>query len=67
MMNLGANLVRGLKKVIEGLSGVGSYMDDIVIYNDSREEHFRTLKEVFGSLRSARKTAQPFEMFARNK
>ena len=45
MMNLGANLVRGLKKVIEGLSGVGSYMDDIVIYNDSREEHFRTLKE----------------------
>ena len=32
MVNSGAALVRGLKKVLEGLSGVGSYIDDIVIY-----------------------------------
>ena len=53
------SLVRGLKKVVEGLSGVGSYIDDIAIYSDSWEEHLRTLKEYFGRLRRARITAQP--------
>ena len=57
MVNSGATLVRGLKKVLEGLSGVSSYIDDIVIYNDSWEEHLRTLKELFGRLRRARTTA----------
>ena len=33
------------------MSGVGSYIDDIVIYNDSWEEHLRTLKELFGKPR----------------
>ena len=57
--NLGATLVRGLKKVLEGLSSVSSYIDDIVIYSDSWEEHLRTLKEWFGRLRRARITARP--------
>ena len=59
MVNLAATLVRGLKKVLEGLSGVGSYIDDIVIYSASWEEHLRTLKELFGRLRRARITARP--------
>ena len=42
MVNSGATLVRGLKKVLEVLSGVGSYIDDIVIYSDSLEEPLRT-------------------------
>ena len=42
-----------------GLSGVGSYIDDIVIYSDSWEEHLRTLKELFGRLGRARTTARP--------
>ena len=54
MVNSGAALVRGLKKVLEGLSGVGSYIDDRVIYSDSWEEHLSTLKELFGRLRRAR-------------
>ena len=57
MVNPGATLVQRLKKVLEGLSGVGSYIDDIVIYSDSWEEHLRTLKELFGRLRRARITA----------
>ena len=57
MVNLGATLVRGLKKGLDGLSGVGSYINDIVIYSDSWEEHFSTLKELLGRLRRARITA----------
>ena len=61
MVNSGATLVQGLKKVLEGLSGVGSSIDDIVIYSDSWEEHLRTLKELFGRLKRARNTARPTE------
>ena len=44
MVNSGATLVRGLKKVLEGLSGVGRYIDDTVIYSDSWEQPLRTLR-----------------------
>ena len=57
MVNSGAMLVRGLRKILEGMPGVGSYIDDIVIYSDSWEDHLRTLKELFGRLRKARITA----------
>ena len=63
IVNSGATLVRGLKtevlrtEVLERLSGISSYIDDILIYNDSWEEHLRTLKELFGRLRRARITA----------
>ena len=59
MMNSGATLVRGLRKILEGMPGVGSYIDDIVIYSDSWEDHLRMLKELSGRLRKARITARP--------
>ena len=57
MVNSGATLVQGLKKVLEGLPRVDSHIDDIVIYSDSFEEHLRTVKELFGRLRRARISA----------
>ena len=42
-----------------GISGVGSYIDDIVLYNDSWEEHLRTLKELLE--RRVRITAHPMK------
>ena len=54
MVNSGATLV-----ILEGMPRVGSYIDDIVIYSDSWEDHLRTLKEQFGRLRKARITARP--------
>ena len=56
IVNSRATLVRGLKKVSEGLSLADSYIDDIVIYSDNWEEHLRTLKELFDRLRRARIT-----------
>ena len=43
MVNSGATLVRALRKILEGMPGVGSYIDDIVIYSDSWEDHIKTL------------------------
>ena len=59
MVKSGATLVRGLRKILDGMPGVGSYVDDIFIYSDSWEDHIRTLKELFGRLRKARITARP--------
>ena len=59
MVNSGATLVRGLRKILEGMPGVGSYIDAIVIYRDSWEDHLRTMKELFGRLRKGRITARP--------
>ena len=58
MMNSGATLVRGLKNILEGLSGVGSYIN-YTVDNDSWKEHLRTLKELFGRLRRAKIIARP--------
>ena len=57
MMNAGATLGRGLRKILEGMPGVRIYIDDMVIYSDSWEDHLRMLKELFGRLRKARITA----------
>ena len=35
MVNSGATLDRQLRKILEGMAGVGSYIDDIVIYSYS--------------------------------
>ena len=51
MVNSGATLVRGLRKILDGMPRVRSYIDDIV--SDSWEDHIRTLKELFGRLRKA--------------
>ena len=60
IVNSGATLVRGLKKVLE-VSGVGSYIDDIVVFNDIWQEHLRKLKELFGRLTRARIKARPIK------
>ena len=59
MVNLGATLVIGLGKILEGMPGVGRPIDDIVIFSDSWEDHLRMLKELFGRPRKAKITARP--------
>ena len=61
MVKSGASLVQELKKVLEGLSGVVSHIDDIVVYTASWEKHLMTLKVLFGWLRRAGFTARPTE------
>ena len=43
MVNSDATLVRGLRKILEGMPRVRSYIDDIVIYSDSWEDHLGML------------------------
>ena len=50
-----------MDKVLTGLQGIELfvYMDDIVIYAESLEDHSRKLKKLFGRLKTAGLTLQP--------
>ena len=59
MKNSGATLVRAMRKVLEGLAGMESYIDDIIVYNEDWDLHVRTLERLFRRLRDAGFTARP--------
>ena len=50
-----------MDKVLSGLQGIELfvYMDDIVIYAESLEDHIRKIKKLFGRLKTAGLTLQP--------
>ena len=50
-----------MDKVLTGLQGIELfvYMDDIVVYAESLEDHSRKLKKLFGRLKTAGLTLQP--------
>ena len=39
MMNLGATLVRAMRKLFQGLATVDSYMDDTIVHAPTWQEH----------------------------
>ena len=54
-----ATLVRCLRMVLEGIEGVDTYIDDIIIYTETWDDHIRTIKEVLSRLSQANITVKP--------
>ena len=44
---------RLLDHVLEGLDNVYCYLDDIMIYNNNKKDHQKTVEEVFKRLKNA--------------
>ena len=61
MKNSGATLVRGMREVLSGMSGVESYIDDLIVFSSDWETHLRTLEELLKSLSEANLTARPLK------
>ena len=59
MVNSGATLVRGMRKLLGDLEGVDNYIDDILVHSEHWEEHMRLLTEVFKRLTTAGLTVRP--------
>ena len=59
MVNSGATLVRGMRKLLGNLKGVDNYIDDILVHSESWEEHIKLLTEVFNRLAAAGLTVRP--------
>lgn len=59
MVNAPATFTRMMRKLLEKQSNVISYIDDILIFTDTWEEHMRTTNQVLERLRNAQLTAKP--------
>ena len=50
MKNAPATFQLFVNKVISGLDGVRAYIDDVIIYNNTCEEHLRLIRSFFDRL-----------------
>ena len=57
--NSGATLARGIREMLSGMSGVESYIDDLIVFSSDWETHLRTLEELLKRLNEANLTARP--------
>ena len=53
MVNSGGTLVRGLRKLLSDLEGIETYIDEIMVYTETWEEHLAVLEELFCRLSEA--------------
>jgi len=56
MKNAPATFQRMLNKIIAGLEGCQGYIDDVIVYGDSWEQHLSRVRSFLGRLRTAKLT-----------
>ena len=56
MKNAPGTFQRMIDKVIKGLNNTGAYIDDLLVWNDTWEEHLLAVEELFKRLASTRLT-----------
>ena len=61
MKNSGATLVRGMREVLSGMSGVKSYIDDLIVFSSNWKTHLKTLEELLKRLSEDNLTAHPLK------
>ncbi|KAK7106795.1 hypothetical protein V1264_018009 [Littorina saxatilis] len=59
MVNSGATLKRGMRKMLKGMKNVVYYWDDLLVHTETFEEHLETLRELFSRLTKANLTVRP--------
>ncbi|KAJ8027088.1 hypothetical protein HOLleu_32126 [Holothuria leucospilota] len=63
MVNAPAVFTRMMRKLLDGQENVINYIDDILIFTNTWEEHMTTLKSVLHRLRESGLTARPSKCF----
>ncbi|KAK7101556.1 hypothetical protein V1264_019921 [Littorina saxatilis] len=59
MVNSGATLKRGMRKMLKGMKNVVYYWDDLLVHTETFAEHLETLRELFSRLTKANLTVRP--------
>ena len=59
MKNSGATLVRGMRKILAGMTNVDSYIDDLIIHTNDWQAHLQVLEELLRRLREAGLRVKP--------
>ncbi|XP_069108215.1 uncharacterized protein, partial [Argopecten irradians] len=59
LVNAPATFCRIMRKLLRGMDGIESFIDDILIYSRNWNDHMRVLRDLFTRLRKANLTARP--------
>ena len=59
LVNAGASFCRLIRIVLQGLRNVDSFVDDMWIFTETWEKHFKSIKATLDRLRAAKLTAKP--------
>ena len=57
MVNPGMTMTKPVRKLLDDMDNVVDYIDDLLIYTRTWEEHVQTLKELFKRLKAAKKVS----------
>ncbi|XP_052691254.1 uncharacterized protein LOC128169132 [Crassostrea angulata] len=63
LVNAPATFSRMMRKILQGMNGVENFIDDVIVFTDTFEEHLHILKTVFERLRDAGLAARPTKCF----
>ena len=63
MVNAQAAFTRMMRKLLEGQSNVVNYVDDVLVYTQTWDDHFKVLRSILNRLREAGLTARPTKCF----
>ena len=61
LVNAGATYCQTMRKLLEGIPCVDSYVDDVLIHTSSRAEHLSILRQVFGCIKATNLTVKPLK------
>jgi hypothetical protein len=63
LVNASSVFCRMMRKLLDGVDNADSYIDDLVIYTDTWEDHLAVLKKVLERLKQHNLTARPSKCF----
>jgi hypothetical protein len=63
LVNASASFSRLMRKLLEGMQCVDNFIDDIIIYTRSFQQHLVVIKEFLKRLRTANSTVKPSKCF----
>ena len=59
MVNSGATFNRMMRKLLDGIPNVSNYIDDVVVYTETWEEHLEVLDKLFQRIKNANLHVRP--------
>ena len=59
LVNAGATYERMMRELLSGMQGVANYVDDVIVYSATWDEHMFSLRELFNRVKEASLTIKP--------
>lgn len=63
LVNAPAKFSRLMRKLLQDMNDVDNFIDDIMVFTDTWEQHLDVLRELFARLRKAGLTVRPSKCF----